>query len=217
MTFEELKKEILNRARNKGGICADFHKISSATTYAEILETSKDIVRWIWNTGIIDSDLLKQFPSTDLINANIYTNKISLLNPERPIYIFSGADVHLECGKKLQFEVICLGGKIEINLLENSYTKIKSYFDSEINVIQNDNSISTISLTDRTKLDFKSNQETNSNIIINQFSKCKIKTYGTSFVNLKALEKTEIEYSNFDDSEIIVKVASTVTIIESPK
>ena len=215
LSLDELKKEIMRRARSKE-ICSDFQNILLAKSYLEILEAGKKFPTWVWSSNIMDVELLKEFPTEDLLRANIYVGlRYKLENVKDVIYILPGAYISLQCSADSKCEIMCLGGSLEVNLLEKSFAKIKGFFDAEINVVAMDNSISSINLTNQSKLTYRSDKETNSNIIMNSNSQCFIESHGMSYINLKAIDKSEINYKSFEDSEIKIRMASTVKINQS--
>lgn len=216
LTFEELKKEIMKRARNKE-ICADFQNILLAKSYLEILEAGKKFPTWVWASNIMDVDLLKEFPEQDLLDANIYvtSSRVDLLNVSEVIYILPGADVNLQCDNENKCEIICIGGNLEVHLIDKSFAKIKGFFDSKINLVASNESISSVALTNQSTIIFKSEDSTNSNVIINQNAKCEVESYGFSFVNLKATENSEINYQLLEDSEIQIKATPSVSVIDN--
>ena len=213
LTFEEFKKEVLNRARDKQ-VCSAFQWIILAKDYLAVLKIAKKFSVWLWSTNIVDLELLKHVPEADLLKSNIYCNpKNYLKNPTGDVYILTGEST-IECAGVNKFNLICLGGTIDLKLNENSFAKVKGYFNSEIKVSVADNSVSDIHLNNQSKLIFRSEKETNSNIVANQNTKCEIESFGESFVNLHGLDVSEISYKSFDNSQIKIKTASTVNIIE---
>jgi hypothetical protein len=212
LSFEEFKTEIIKRARDKQ-ICSAFQRLILAKDYLAILKIAKKFSVWLWATNIVDLDLLKEIPAEDLLKSNIYIDKAYLKNPTGDIYVLS-RDVVVECSGINKCAVMCLSGTVEINLHENSFAKVKGFFNSEIKVSVVDSSVIDINLTNQSKLKFRSDKETNSNIVTNENSKCIIESYGSSFVNLKGLDNSDINIQKFDDSQIKVRTASSVTINE---
>lgn len=215
LSFEEFKKEIINRAREKQ-VCSAFQRIILAKDYLAVLKIAEKFSVWIWANNIIDLELLKEIPANDLIKSNIYFDRAEIKNPTGDVFILSG-DVKILCYGINKCAVICLGGNTEINLFENSFAKVKGHFNSEIKVIVSDNSITDINLTNECKLVFRSEKETNANIITNQKSICEIESFGSSFINLKGLDESKIDFQKFDDSQIKIRTASTVKLFETKK
>ena len=208
LSFEEFKKEIINRAREKQ-VCSAFQRIILAKDYLAVLKIAKKFSVWIWANNIIDLELLKEIPADDLIKSYIYFDRAEIKNPTGDIFILAG-NVKILCSGINECAVICLGGNTEINLFENSFVKVKGHFNSEIKVSVADNSVTDIILKNQSVLNFRSDKQTNSNIAVNQNSKCKIQSYGSSFVNLKGLDDSEIEVQKFEDSQIKIRTAPSV-------
>lgn len=198
MTLEELKTEILSRAKLVE-ICEEFQTIVVASTYAEILEAGKKFPVWIWVSQIMDSTLINEFPDADLEAAEIYKGTITVTNP-LTAFILDGADVTINLDANNRCDIICLGGTLTLNQDYNSFSKVRGHFNSETTIILNDNSISNTELINTASLQLQTNQSSNANIIIREESTCEFETDDDSFVFIKSFDDSTFDYDQRGDS-----------------
>lgn len=214
MNFEELKAEILNRAKRKE-VCEEFQTVQNATTYSEILALSEKLFEWCWISKIIDLQLLQEFPLVNLQDANIYTGNVTISNPKTKVIIVPGADVSIELFGNSRSEILCLGGFLSINSFENSFVKIKATFDSALQINSFDNSIVQVSLIDNSVLNIKSNSNSNCHILAKNESIVTAELNETSFNYIKAHDKATVNYIINDSAEIKIRQSDNSTITDN--
>lgn len=200
MTLEELKTEILSRAKLVE-ICEEFQTIVVASTYAEILEAGKKFPVWIWVSQIMDSTLINEFPDADLEAAEIYKGTITVTNP-LTAFILDGADVTINLDANNRCDIICLGGTLTLNQDDNSFSKVRGHFNSETTIILNDNSISNTELINTASLQLQANQSSNANIIIREEATTEFETDDDSFVFIKSFDVSNFDYTQRGDSVV---------------
>ena len=84
MTFDEVKTEILQRARRLA-MCNIFQDVVKATTYDELIEAGRPNLTWAWKTKIIDETLLDEFDPDLLMTYGIYYKKTgTMITPGKP-------------------------------------------------------------------------------------------------------------------------------------
>lgn len=215
MIFEEFKQEVLSRVRKKG-ICDEYQYLMLAQTYEELLAVGKKYAAWILSCHIMDSELLKEVPSEKLLGANIYNETNVIVNPSATIYITNGT-VELTITENNKNDVVCLGGKLNVSLSENAYCKIKGHFDSNINVVSNDQSLLIANVGGNSVLNHKAYSKTTSNIIVSGKAEASIEARMDSFVLAKSTERGTLNCKEYENAEINIKQSSNTEVTKQER
>lgn len=204
LTFLQLKTEVLLRIRRRG-ICDDFHNVMMMTTYSEVIDVAKQFGPWLLSSNVVDDILLSEIPTIELENKNIFQNSQTINNPTSDVFVLRGANVIVNINNYGKINVFCIDGNTTINVSNNSFCKLKSFNNSQINVYCDDNSICIAKISNASVLNFNGITNTTSNIEIDDNATANVITDNDSICFVRVNESSNLNYTQLNNSEIIIK------------
>ncbi|MCZ2085377.1 MAG: hypothetical protein LC112_14005 [Flavobacteriales bacterium] len=202
MTFNELKQEILNRAKLQD-VCGTYQDILIAPNEAQLVAVSLPLLEWAYRSGIVDDTLINEVSNSTLEDNGIYRSGThSLSNPSGVIYILGNSNVDIEMtgNSKCTF-YIQTTGVVNIIAHDNSYSIVKM-FSGTLTLTTNDNSIGCVEMR---------NSQT-SNFTTNNTSVVHIKCYESNILNINTNNDSFIKLQGFFDSITYGNEASSIPV-----
>ena len=151
-SFAQLKTDILDKAKQIQ-TCDDYHKVSLASNYGQLIDAGLSSLIWSYQSGLIDDFTLTDIPVADLKVKGIYNSGTATLNnPAIPIYIMPYTTVEVFMFGSHRQDFYCLGGTLKMNILNNTQAEITAYNDAQVNLNITNSGIGCITLKDEAKL-----------------------------------------------------------------
>jgi len=151
-SFAQLKTDILDKAKQIQ-TCDDYHKVSLASNYGQLIDAGLSSLIWSYQSGLIDDFTLTDIPVADLKVKGIYNSGTATLNnPAIPIYIMPYTTVEVFMFGSHRQDFYCLGGTLKMNILSDAQAEITAYNDAQISLGITANGIGCITLRDEAKL-----------------------------------------------------------------
>jgi hypothetical protein len=217
MTFEELKTEVLNKARQLE-VCYGYQDALQSKDYSGLIISGLQVAEWLYGTGIITDDLLLEFPAIDLEASGVYVSGNYTVNdPAIPkLRLLSSVNADISITGNGRYEIYCGGtGEITINGSGNAYINITAENTALLTVNFTDNAHGMIRLTGRANLNYNGTQNASLHVINNSDTGILITAQNDSFVNIKGYGNSVTEYTlsakataitaNYDNSIITNK------------
>ncbi|TWP31887.1 hypothetical protein ETU08_00060 [Apibacter muscae] len=141
MTFEEFRKELIQRVR-KTSLNQFIHLYIKAKDWGDILRAFKktEFYEWSFNQNIIDFDLLNEIPEEEREKENYYNRKAEIKDFKGVLVLLNEAEIVLNQKEDLRCQVVMFGNsKLTAEITDRSMVELEQYHNSDANIeIKND-------------------------------------------------------------------------------
>ncbi|TWP28431.1 hypothetical protein ETU09_05770 [Apibacter muscae] len=141
MTFEEFRKELIQRVR-KTSLNQFIHLYIKAKDWGDILRAFKktEFYEWSFNQNIIDFDLLNEIPEEEREKENYYNRKAEIKDFKGVLVLLNEAEIVLSQKEDFRCQVVMFGNsKLTAEITDKSMVELEQYHNSEANIgIKND-------------------------------------------------------------------------------
>lgn len=141
MTFEEFRKELIQRVR-KTSLNQFIHLYIKAKDWGDILRAFKktEFYEWSFNQNIIDFDLLNEIPEEEREKENYYNRKAEIKDFKGVLVLLNEAEIILNQKDDLRCQVVMFGNsKLTAEITDRSMVELEQYHNSDANIeIKND-------------------------------------------------------------------------------
>lgn len=137
--FEEIKKEILERAKRNDACQKQYKRIYQTTSTEELLSVVKDDLRWAYERMNVNAIFLEAYFGTELLNKNhIYTqgeHTLDVKNDLLNIFALGSSSVHVKTLNRSSVHVETLGNSsVHVETLGSSSANVVTSGSSSANV-----------------------------------------------------------------------------------
>lgn len=211
MTFEELKAEILNRAKRLE-LCESYQQALVAEDYASLIQSSVSLIEWTFQSGVVDATLIEEFPEEDLQAAGIYKSDAVIDDPIQFIYLLKGNFTVNITGNNYCRVRVLNDANVTVNLQGNGYLECKAFDEATVTMILSGTSSLTFELVQGSTMALQMSGGTASNGKISDASALSIVASDTSFSSVKAFNDSAVNYAISDGAEVDVKLYQNATV-----
>lgn len=209
-TFAQVKAEVLDRAKRLE-LCESYQQALVAEDFPSLILSSVSLVEWTYQAGVVDDDLLQDFPADDLAAAGIYIQPATLVNPLQNIYLF-GPGHSVTVDGRYTAKVRVLGtGAATINVAETAYLELKCYDQAQAAVTLADQASATVEGVQASALTLIQADGTALHGRLSDDATATLSGSGTAFTHLRAFNKASVVTSLAGAAELDIKLYQYAT------
>lgn len=210
MIFEQVKQIVLDRAKRLQ-LCPAYAGAVAAINFTELIAAAAGIVEWVYQSGVVDDNLLMEFPQDVLNAAGIYVSDSALVNPQGQIYLLKGSYA-LQAGADIVCSIAVLGeASLTASLAANAYLEVKAYEKTIVNLQLNNGSCAALETNDDSQAILQQNGQSVVHVRANDRSQIQFENSDASFIQLRAFHRSSIVGKLLSTAETDVKTFQSAT------
>lgn len=216
MTFDDIKAEILSRAKRLE-MCDQFQAVILSTTETELITaalTPTSLGVWAYQAGIVDDALLAEFDQANLNALNIYcTGSFSFDDPTTEVFILGDANCLILVASTNKAKINCLGScVVTVTQKEQSFVDLHSYQNSTVTVNIQSNTSCNHEMAQNSVNDVTLQNNSIYNAITRSESALTIVSKNDSFGRIRGFGNSSITFSTEDSGEVVIEPHQSCTV-----
>lgn len=215
MTFEELKTEILNRAKVLE-LCPAYHAALIATDRPGLITAASELIVWSYQSDVVDDTLIEEFDDAELNAAGIYKNGEDLIDPTGTVYYLKSGNPIVTISGDNSCKIIIMGAvSLNLTVTDNGFAEVKCFDDSVLEATIANNGLCFLETVQNSEATIIISNDTALQVTASDRSQIGFTGNDNSHAIIRGFNHASLSYLLNDDATADIKIFNKATKVES--
>lgn len=196
LTLSQIKAAIVNNSKQVE-ICQSLQEANIAATEDDLITAGIALAVWVYQTGVVDDNLLDEFTEAKLNAQGVYTSgTFSIADPVSEVFIMKNAVVTVALSGNAKAKINVMGNSTAIiNAGNNAFSEIKNYNTATLNLILNDQAMCILTALDESSVAVVENDDSILHLVGNSAGNVELIENDQAFARAKMYNSSSLTYT----------------------